>query len=351
MNKPEGAIRVAITTGEIGNNGSGITQVVFYKTGTEPVAGTPASYDYNTAVTYDTDTNSTAKIYDCVTLDEKERYVIEEGAYLAYCPKEDAVNYNDGKFGNKAIAFQEATSQPGYQSSEVPTVSTKTDFTPHGDGLYVFRRSIVVNTEGNAAGTETFEYDGYYYLGGRYYKIMDLKVTHDDVQDVAAEGDTRDGQLKSATAYLVREEKVYDLEPKSFRYDAANNRIIASYATNTENGLVGDKDNLTELAAALDKAEHDLQQAEVRLERAIADSGIVAGSVKDKTTLTGDTAGKWQLLPTDINTNKEAVFYYTSILGAGEVSSQLIDYVELDKSVNQYMYKYFDFDLNVGLFW
>ena len=41
--------------------------------------------------------------------------------------------------------------------------------------------------------------------------------------------------------------------------------------------------------------------------------------------------------------------YYTSILGGGETSAQLIDSVELDSSVTDDMFKRFDFDLNVAL--
>ena len=154
------------------------------------------------------------KVYDCVELTSNEVYAIEAGAYLAYKPATDEVNTT---LGNKAIAFKEpnetegdveyekkmtdSAGQPVWipitkeeyervtaadpQTGNVrkngksdPTNATKTDFTPHGDGLYVFRRAIVVapgdNKPGSsvAAGTETFEYEGYYFLGGKYYKIM-----------------------------------------------------------------------------------------------------------------------------------------------------------------------------------
>ena len=63
---------------------------------------------------------------------------------------------------------------------------------------------------------------------------------------------------------------------------------------------------------------------------------------------TAGTADKWQLLPNPVN-GGIAYFYYTSILGAGETSAQLIDSVELDSSVTDDMFKRFDFDLNVAL--
>ena len=57
----------------------------------------------------------------------------------------------------------------------------------------------------------------------------------------------------------------------------------------------------------------------------------------------------WQLLPTPNGNDTTAYFYYTSILGAGQTSAQLIDSVELDSSVTDDMFKRFDFDLNVAL--
>ena len=263
------------------------------------------------------------KVYDCVELTSNEVYVIEAGAYLAYKPDTDHVNTT---LGNKAIAFKEPTGatatqyfrtndggttwEPvgeadynvgianeatasqykkveGSNGNEDPTNYGKTDFTPHGDGLYVFRRAIVVapgdNKPGSsvAAGTETFEYEGYYFLGGKYYKIMNLVVNPDGQFDVAADGITSDGQLDSASACLVREEKQYGLKPERFTYDAANNRIIASYDTNTENTLL--KSDYESLAKQLDTAEHDLAEAELLLQRALTDADIVNDSVKDKT--------------------------------------------------------------------
>ena len=80
-----------------------------------------------------------------------------------------------------------------------------------------------------------------------------------------------------------------------------------------------------------------------------ADKGVLKININlaDVVTTTG-TADKWQLLPNPVN-GGIAYFYYTSILGAGETSAQLIDSVELDSSVTDDMFKRFDFDLNVAL--
>ena len=80
-----------------------------------------------------------------------------------------------------------------------------------------------------------------------------------------------------------------------------------------------------------------------------ADKGVLKININlaDVVTTTG-TADKWQLLPDPVN-GGTAYFYYTSILGGGETSAQLIDSVELDSSVTDDMFKRFDFDLNVAL--
>lgn len=73
----------------------------------------------------------------------------------------------------------------------------------------------------------------------------------------------------------------------------------------------------------------------------------------------GTKKDQWKLTPTlvpgsgngavdkDGNLLKEANFYYTSILGGGEVSSILVDSVELSGDTTNYAFKEFDFDLNV----
>ena len=79
---------------------------------------------------------------------------------------------------------------------------------------------------------------------------------------------------------------------------------------------------------------------------------IIYVNLRNDTTV-GGTKDNWQLVPvktlTDELTDDTAVFYYTGILQGGETSAQLIDSVELDKDVTQYMYKSFDFDLDVKM--
>lgn len=101
----------------------------------------------------------------------------------------------------------------------------------------------------------------------------------------------------------------------------------------------------TAMTTALGK----MTAAETAMNAANATDGILKIYIKlaDSVNTTG-TAQAWQMFPTTV-ANDTAVFYYKGILEGGETSAKLIDSVELDKSADQKMYKYFDFDLNVAL--
>ena len=102
----------------------------------------------------------------------------------------------------------------------------------------------------------------------------------------------------------------------------------------------------------LAEATQKLAEAEKAYNDAIksANEGVLKININlsDDVVTDGNATGKWQLLPNPVS-DDVAYFYYTSILGAGETSAQLIDSVELDKSVTEDMFKRFDFDLNVAL--
>ena len=124
-------------------------------------------------------------------------------------------------------------------------------------------------------------------------------------------------------------------------YDEA---VRAAGGTGTSGKLTAAKNNLataTQTKNEAEKAYNDAMNS--------ADKGVLKININlaDVVTTTG-TADKWQLLPNPVN-GGIAYFYYTSILGAGETSAQLIDSVELDSSVTDDMFKRFDFDLNVAL--
>jgi len=302
------------------------------------------SVKYDATVTENTTTTTTDAVFDCIELTDDERYAVEAGAYLAYKPDGDTmnnvgdqvVNYNGATTttyvytvykdtsstqlvttDTKLVAgdFSDNTSGEGYnataaganynkkatiggtvyyfkEDATTPTelTSNGTDFTPRADGLYVFRRSIDVDAagfgdSGVGKGAETFTYDGYYYYGGRYYKIADLSVTPDTVNDIAGDTDKRDGQLTNATAKLVREVKDYR-NPVDLEYDNANHRLIATYNMAESDATLDAA--LQNAAATLDKAEHDYADAELELRRAILDAASEDTAVKTATATRDD---------------------------------------------------------------
>ena len=185
---------------------------------------------------------------DCVVLTDEERYSMEAGSFLAYKPAGDTTN----QLGNQVVIRQGDQSTP-------PT----TDFTPAAEGLYVFRRQIVVD---NPSRAETFEYAGYYYTAGKYYKVNLESVTPDATPDFANDGLITDGILTAATASYYKEVKEV-VNPVALEYDADNNRLIASYDTGNTSA-----DNLIAKARAYDDAIAAYERASEAVARATADS-------------------------------------------------------------------------------
>lgn len=185
---------------------------------------------------------------DCVVLTDEERYSMEAGSFLAYKPAGDTTN----QLGNQVVIRQGDQSTP-------PTI----DFTPAAEGLYVFRRQIVVD---NPSRAETFEYAGYYYTAGKYYKVNLESVTPDATPDFANDGLITDGILTAATASYYKEVKEV-VNPVALEYDADNNRLIASYDTGNTSA-----DNLIAKAQAYDDAIAAYERASEAVTRATADS-------------------------------------------------------------------------------
>ena len=155
-----------------------------------------------------------------------------------------------------------------------------------------------------------------------------------DADVTAAQTEKGDAEVAVTAAQAAAEEA----------QDDYNEAVTAAGETGTSGNLTAAKNNLaaaTQKLAEAEKAYNDAMNS--------ADKGVLKININlaDVVTTTG-TADKWQLLPDPVN-GGTAYFYYTSILGGGETSAQLIDSVELDSSVTDDMFKRFDFDLNVAL--
>jgi len=189
---------------------------------------------------------------NCTKLTEAQRYVMEAGAFLAYKPT-----------GSAKVLGQEVIDMTPHATDPNGYTEGATDFTPDAEGLYVFRRSIDVD----GARGETFEYEGYYFSNGDYYKITDLQVTPDSTPDLANDGVNTDGNLSDATCKWVKDEQTV-VDPVSLEYNADTNTLVATYDTG-----VTPKNSLTALSKAYDDAIKEYQKANEAYNRAVADLG------------------------------------------------------------------------------
>jgi len=249
------------------------------------------------ALTITTEKATTSKTANSIKLSEEERYVMEAGAYLAYKPDSDTTN----KLGDQIVI------RPDDAEVSVPT---KTDFTPGGAGLYVFRRQITV--AGDAK--ETFEYSGYYYDNGNYYKISNLQVTPDSTVDKAGDTVHADGNLSSASAGFYEEETkvinpvdlAYATNPMDGTNALTGNYLVASYSTG--NVASNNASQLQALADAYDKALHDLEYAKAlqnaaNSEATAAQGDASSGLTQAETELTAKEAAL-VTAQNDLNTAK-----------------------------------------------
>ena len=266
-----------------------------------------------------------------VTLDNDEVYSTEAGAYLAYAPTgsgnevgRQIVTYpstagtpvkiykknSAGGEGDPATMTEAEYTDSTIENKEnkydlIETTSPKTDFTPTTKGLYVFRRTIDVD----ANALETFTYDAYYFNDGVYYKVTDLKLTSDDAAapadvntlDAAGDNKDNDGILSGAEAKFLRDETKVINQPDKFEYDAENNRLIATYGTDDRTAKLTTYETD---AKALDKAEHELAEARVALDKAIRD---------DKTS--DDLVNYWKDVVAQLNAEITAVTNRMTAIG------------------------------------
>jgi len=178
-------------------------------------------------------------------------------------------------------------------------------------------------------------------------ETLDLTDTYDNIMDAAndaVDALTKNSTETGASTYEEWKKAAIETEKAQDAYNTAQN--------DTTTGTNVTSEHLTAANQAVAEAKAKMDLAEKLYNRAVTEYNaahdIIVNIYLANDVTEGGTAGKWQILPSTVAGN-EAVFYYTSILEGGETSTKLIDKVELDKSVTQDMYKYFDFDLNVAM--
>lgn len=138
-----------------------------------------------------------------IKLKPAEAGSLEAGSYLAYAPEGVTV-------GNKVISVI-----PDTAGSE-----KLTDFNPTVDGLYIFRRAITVAPGGTSpAVDQKYEYVGYYYQNGTYYKLHDIYDTTLVLKE------NTDGDLASAPTVTYAKETKKTLNKVPMKYEAAANAV------------------------------------------------------------------------------------------------------------------------------
>ena len=120
------------------------------------------------------------------------------------------------KEGGAFLAYTTSSTPTGYVVSSRQQDDLTGRFVPTEEGVYIFRRSLDVATNG----TETYKYDGYYFDGTNYYKIK--------VGTTTVAPDT-EGKLSEATYKYVLDLKE-TAKAVGLYYDAANTRLVATYA-------------------------------------------------------------------------------------------------------------------------
>jgi alternate signal-mediated exported protein len=198
---------------------------------------------------------------------------------------------------------------------------------------------------------------GNYTADSKYGKYM-AALDEVDAKMIDLYGFKNGGEDEKVADSVTYDETNPDATKNKFNANSKYGKWFDANAAYTAASSAAGTDD-TQLTAArnhLSQATQALAEAREAYENAANTS---AGEFKininlsDDVVTTGGTADKWQLLPCGANTEGDvgttANFYYTSILGAGETTTKLIDSVELDSSVTKEMFKRFDFDLNVGL--
>lgn len=159
------------------------------------------------------------------------------------------------------LAYTTSSTPTGYVVSSRQQDALTGRFVPTEEGVYIFRRSIDVGTDG----TETYTYDGYYFDGRNYYKIK--------IDSTTVKPDT-EGELSAATYKYVLDLKE-TAKPVGLYYDADNTRLVATYALDPEASMPYDAEaiaarkavDLANATAAKDTANTNYNNAKTAMEK------------------------------------------------------------------------------------
>ena len=168
-----------------------------------------------------TDVPGTAgRVY--IELKDNEYGSIEAGSYVAWSPVAADI-------GRKVVYVMDTSAELSPNGHALPVA---TDFNPTTEGLYIFRRAITTakTDDDPVTGQSTlndtaYEYVGYYYKDGKYYKINRIIPS---TLELAENGD---GALAKAPTVMYSTTATETVKPVAMKYvaDAADPRLEVEY--------------------------------------------------------------------------------------------------------------------------
>ena len=243
------------------------------------------------------------------------------------------------------------TQAPTSETAITPGVSTEgNSFTPDGEGLYIFRRTVSKDNSATADSTETYTYSGFYFDGTNYFKISLDDTVLNALTDPGYNGvltkaltkstDTVDATGETTEVYAVKADKEADVKGAA-KYIVEDTVVATPTLTYEDAVTAGDDQHPARLVATYGGKVTTGTDAK-------KDDIVIYINLKNVDN-TGAAADKWQMLPATLTDAEQAVFYYTNDLEEGHTSSQLVDSVVMSKDTTNEAYKQFDFDLDVVL--
>lgn len=307
-----------------------------------------------------------------------EVMAMQSGGFLAYAPtnaeysyttNQETVldNYYDGSAlisktvpANTAVEVVASNTGDKVKAQEYDGSTThfkgvaidSDTFKPKTTGLYLFRRTVDLET------IDAYEYSGYYYVAGSgygdgtYYALQTGKHVNTDTNtsdntvptsQISVAIDSQSGLVDYITPtcklLTVTEAKIDSSKLKwTYTADTNGKATMTAYYLGTENETEG-KTYATETDA--EKID------DIVIDVALVNVGArTTGLNKDDNTK-GDTE-TWTAITTSGN-DALTTFYYNNDLESGDTTSRLIDSVMLSPNTTQKAYYAFDFDLNVFL--
>lgn len=212
------------------------------------------------------------------------------------------------------------------------------EFYPQTEGVYLFRRSVDLNSEANTA--DDYEYSGYYYVPATGGKLIETSSTGDDnTQHYLALYTDRVGNDSDKSDYTIPDDSIETTATTS----PSNDVISVTPSNNLK--FFNAKENVVENSAltwAYDNTAGK-EKLTATYNGGTTDSTADDISVDINLANIGTDAEMW----TALGEPKFKTFYYNNDVEEGDTTTKLVDSVKLADSTTQDAYLAFDFDLNV----